>query len=99
MSLDQRLEMFAGGNVVDIDKLEKERYFFILHIYSTDYGQFILKLYRHWGKEIYVWLPRNYNYDFPRGLISDINSGSTFLRIRYVGSYLKYPFLEFCAIE
>ena len=99
MSLDQRLAMFASGNVVDIDKLGKEVYYLILHIFRTDYGQIILRLNKHWGANIYVWLPRNYNSHFPLELIPDINSGKIFFKIKYKGSYLKYVFLEFTAIK
>ena len=80
MSLDQRLEMFASGNVVDIVNLEIGVYFLILHIFKTDYGQIILKLHNHLGNNIYVWLPRNYNNHFPLELISDINSGKIFFQ-------------------
>ena len=69
MSLDQRLAMFASGNVFDIDKIERGMYYLILHIFRTDYGQIILKLNKHWGANIYVWLPRNYNNQLPLELI------------------------------
>ena len=99
MSLDQRLAMFASGNVVDIDRLEKGEYYLILHIYLTNYGLRILKLNRQWGTSIHVWLPSNYNHHFPSEVIAHINCGNLFLRMRYKGSYLRYVFLEFCAIE
>ena len=99
MSLDQRLAMFASGSVVEIEKLQRGKYYMILHIYTTEYGQLILKLHKHRGTNIYVCLPRHYNNHYPMRLISEINSGSIFFKIRYVGSYLKYAFLEFIAIE
>ena len=99
MSLDQQLEMFSGGNVVDIVNLEIGVYSLILKVFKTDYGQIILKLHNHWASNIYVWLPRNYNHHFPSEIISHINSENVFLRIKYVGSYLKYVFLEFHVIE
>ena len=98
MSLDQRLAMFVAGNVVDFEEL-RGKYYMILHIFHTEYGQLILKLHIRFGKDVYIWLPRTYNNNFPRGLISAINSGSIFFKIRYMGSYLKYHFLEFLAIE
>jgi len=71
----------------------------ILHIFQTDYGQIILKLYIGLDTHVYVWLPRTYNNHFPKGLIDVINSGDIIFKIRYMGSYLKYRFLEFLAIE
>ena len=44
MSLDQRLAMFASGSVFEIEKLQRGKYYVILHIYTTEYGQLILKL-------------------------------------------------------
>ena len=99
MTLDQRLAMFASGNVVDVDKLERGLDFPILHIYNTEYGQIILKLHKHWEANIYMWLPHNYNNHFPTELFPEINSGSIFFKMKYKGSYLKYVFLEFTAIE
>ena len=99
MSLDQRLAMFAAGKVIEFDALQRGIFYMILHIFETDYGQIILKLYIDLDTHVYVWLPRTYNNHFPKGLIDVINSGDIIFKMRYMGSYLKYCFLEFVAIE
>jgi len=91
--------MFAAGKVIEIEDLQRGIFYMILHIFQTEYGQLILKLYVGLDIHVYVWLTRTYNNNFPKGLIDVINSGSIFFKIRYVGSYLKYPFLDFLAIE
>ena len=78
MSLDQRLAMFASGKVVEFEDLQRGKYYLILHIFQTEYGQLILNLHICFDTHVYVWLPRTYKNNFPRGLISEINSGSIF---------------------
>ena len=85
--------MFASGNVVYVDKLERGLDFLILHIYKREYGQIILQLHKHWEANIYVWLTHNYINHFPTEFISEINPGSIFFKMKYE-SYLKYVFLE-----
>jgi len=99
MSLDQRLDMFAEGKVIEFDALRRGVFYNILHIFETSYGQIILKLFIAFDNHKYVWLPRTYNNLFPKGLIDVINAGEIIFKMRYLGSYLKYCFLEFMSSE